>query len=259
PRPTEPAPTSVAPAAGSGADPLLDELLADDPGATPTGLAQAAPPMAAPMPPTIPAIPAMPPFGGGAGVPAGAPVGSGLIPAPSLDSAPVSDPIPPPVEDSAQDQPEPDADEPAADEPVAEETEATSDAESVLVHLPDGDTIAAPSPELAAAITAAVAGTPVAEAYHQQGITIPPPGTPVAHPVESARLTAGDVGMLTDRHAVALGNGKAVFNGKIEPISSVTGPSFLGWEHPPEPGSTTAPPKSDRPTPTRPAVTAGPS
>jgi hypothetical protein len=99
----------------------------------------------------------------------------------------------------------------------------------------------------------------VAEAYGQQGITIPAPGTAVAHPLDPARLVAGDIGMLTDRHAVALGNGKAVFNGSIEPISSVTGPSFLGWEHPPEPGSSTPPTKSERPTPTRPAVTAGPS
>ncbi len=127
------------------------------------------------------------------------------------------------------------------------------------MHLPDGDTVTAPTPELAAAITAAIAGTPVAEAYRQQGITIPAPGTAVAHPLDPARLVAGDIGMLTDRHAVALGNGKAVFNGNIEPIASVTGPSFLGWEHPPEPGSSTPPTKSERPTPTRPAVTAGPS
>ena len=57
----------------------------------------------------------------------------------------------------------------------------------------------------------------------------------------------------------ALGNGKAVFNNRIEPIASVTGPSFLGWEHPPEPGIAAPPTTSDRPTPTRPAVTAGPS
>ena len=132
------------------------------------------------------------------------------------------------------------------------------------MHLPNGETVTAPSPELAAAITAAVAGTPIPEAFRQQGITIPAPGTAVPHPIEPARVVAGDIGMLTDRHALALGNGKAVFNNQIQPIASVSGPSFLGWEHPPEPGSATTTPRStqqaqaDQPTPTRPAVTAGP-
>ena len=85
------------------------------------------------------------------------------------------------------------------------------------MHLPDGDTVTAPTPELAAAITAAIAGTPVPEAYRQQGITIPAAGTAVAHPLDPARLVPGDIGMLTDRHAVALGNGKAVFNGISSP------------------------------------------
>ena len=78
------------------------------------------------------------------------------------------------------------------------------------------------------------------------------------HPVDSARVLPGDIGMLTDRHALALGNGKAVFNNQIQPIASVSGPRFLGWEHPPEPGSSTTIPKQDQPTQTRPAVTAGP-
>ena len=211
------------------------------------------------MMPAVPSIPAMPAFGG-AGLPTGSAGGAGLLPAPSLGSTPdlgsVSDPTSPAEEALPED---PLDTEPAGDEQEADDTDHTGEEESTIVHLPDGDTVTAPSPELAAAITAAIAGTPVAEAYGQQGITIPAPGTAVAHPVDPARLVAGDIGMLTDRHAVALGNGKAVFNGKIEPISSVTGPSFLGWEHPPEPGSSTPPTKSERPTPTRPAVTAGPS
>lgn len=251
-QPTEPA-TASAPATDPGPDPLLDQLLAEDPGAAPTDPRPSNPSLAAPVaPPAMPSIPAMPTFGAGGGLPTGTPVGAGLIPSPSTDPTPAADPIAP-----AEHEPAPDQFDPAPDDP--EDTQPVSDDESVIVHLPDGDTVTAPSPELAAAITAAAAGTPIAEAYHQQGITIPPPGTPVAHPVEPARLTAGDIGMLTDRHAVALGNGKAVFNGKIEPISTVSGPSFLGWEHPPEPDSITAPPPSDRPTPTRPAVTAGPS
>ncbi len=263
PQPTEPAATPAT-AADVGTDPLLDQLLADDPGVPPADLPPATPPPAtpppaAPMMPTVPSLPAMPSFGGG-GLPTGSSGGAGLLPPPSLGSAPdvgsIPDPLSPPEDALSEDPPDT---EPAADEEDAETTYHTGEEESTIVHLPDGDIVTAPSPELAAAITAAIAGTPVAEAYGQQGITIPAPGTAVAHPVDPARLVAGDVGILTDRHAVALGNGKAVLNGKIEPISSVTGPSFLGWEHPPEPGSSTPPTKSERPTPTRPAVTAGPS
>jgi len=263
PAPEKPAAPAAAPApaADVGTDPLLDPLLADDPGVTSAAPPAPSPPAAAPMMPAVPSLPAMPSFGSaGLPTPTGNLGGTGLLPPPSIGSPPdlgtMTDPIGP-AEDALSVDP---ADtEPAAEEEAADDTDDTGEQEPSVVHLPDGDTVTAPSPELAAAITAAVAGTPVAEAYRQQGITIPAPGTAVAHPVDPARLVAGDIGMLTDRHAVALGNGKAVFNGKIEPISSVTGPSFLGWEHPPEPGSSAPPPKSERPTPTRPAVTAGPS
>jgi len=258
PQPTEPA-AAPAPAADVGTDPLLDQLLADDPGATSADPPAPTPPAATPMMPTVPSIPALPSFGG-AGLPTGSPGGSGLLPPPSIGSTPdlgtVTDPIGPAQDALSEDPP---ATEPAGDEWEADQADDSGEEEPAVVHLPDGDTVTAPSPELAAAITATIAGTPVAEAYRQQGMTIPAPGTAVANPVDPARLVAGDIGILTDRHAVALGNGKAVFNGKIEPISSVTGPSFLGWEHPQEPGSSTPPTKSERPTPTRPAVTAGPS
>ena len=39
--------------------------------------------------------------------------------------------------------------------------------------------------------------------------------------------------MFTDRHALALGQSRALLNGQIQHISTVNGPSFLGWEHPP--------------------------
>ena len=41
--------------------------------------------------------------------------------------------------------------------------------------------------------------------------------------------------MFTDRHALALGASRALVNGQIQHISTVSGPSFLGWEHPPVP------------------------
>ena len=120
--------------------------------------------------------------------------------------------------------------------------------------LPDGETVIAASPQLAAAITAAVGGTPIAEAFHQQGITIPPPGTAVTSPIDPAQVTPGDIGMYTDRHALALGNGKALLDGQIQQIAAVSGPSFLGWEHPPA-STATAPTASGMPIPTRPAGT----
>ncbi|CAG7207485.1 DUF4226 domain-containing protein [Mycobacterium avium subsp. paratuberculosis] len=120
--------------------------------------------------------------------------------------------------------------------------------------LPDGETVAAASPQLAAAIKAAVGGTPIAEAFQQQGMTLPTPGTAVANPVDVVRVSPGDIGMFTDRHALALGPGKALLDGQIQHIATVSGPGFLGWEHPPAAAaSVTAPAKPDPPTPTRPA------
>jgi hypothetical protein len=127
------------------------------------------------------------------------------------------------------------------------------------VTLPNGDTVTAASPQLAAAIKAAAGGTPIPDAFRQQGITIPPPGTAVANPVDPSRLTPGDIGMFTDHHALALGNSKALLNGQVQHISTVKGPSFLGWEHPPAQAAATAPTRTEAPTPTRPAATTGTS
>jgi hypothetical protein len=125
------------------------------------------------------------------------------------------------------------------------------------VTLPDGETVTAASPQLAAAIKAAADGMPIADAFRQQGITIPPPGTAVSDPIDPPRVIPGDIGIFTDRHALALGSGKALLDGQIQHISTVSGPSFLGWEHPPTPAAATAPAKAGAPTPTRPAGTAG--
>lgn len=237
-------------------DPLDDALLPDDFADLPPDPSAAGQPMPAPM---MPPMAAMPPLGG-----SGSPAAGPAPMPPTLDNL-----TPPriPTEDSVLDDPlldEPldaNADEPATgpdDEVVGEEPAAPTSDDATIVHLPNGETVTAPTPALAAVITAAVAGTPIPEAFRQQGITLPAPGTAVPHPIEPARVIPGDIGILADRHALALGNGKAVFNNQIQPIASVTGPSFLGWEHPPEPGSTATTPKADQPTPTRPAVTAGP-
>ncbi|BBX10795.1 DUF4226 domain-containing protein [Mycolicibacterium aichiense] len=254
-----PAEPAVDVPADVGPDPFTDALLPDDLAPSAPDAAAAAQPVPAPMIPPMAGIPATG-GGSGGGVPAGPspvpPAFDNLAPArlPSTDTSDLlDDPLPDePIDDAPIDS------EPADDTGAAEEPDVPPADDSTVVTLPNGETVTAPTPQLAAAITAAVAGTPIPEAFRQQGIMIPPPGTAVSHPVEAARVLPGDIGMLTDRHALALGNGKAVLNNQIQPITSVAGPSFLGWEHPPEPGAGAITPKPDQPAPTRPAVTAGP-
>lgn len=210
-------------------------------------------PPAAPAPPVSP-LPAsvMPPstqpgpvWGGG--LPAGAPFGGGppalggpLSPAPALPDLPARDraahvtggqdpadgaPIPKP------DPVSPDA-ETCDDQP---DDGAPGDADSTVVNLPDVDAATEPSPEVAAAITAAVGGTPIPDAFRSQGIVIPAPGSVVTAPLDPARLAPGDIGVFTDRLALALGNGKALVDAQIQPTATVSGPGFLGWQHPKEP------------------------
>ena len=148
------------------------------------------------------------------------------------------------------------------DEDKAHEEDAPADqpdsplAGPTAVTLPDGDTVTAASPQLAAAIKAAVGGAAIADAFHQQVITIPPPGTAITDPVDPLQAIPGDIGMLTDRHALALGHEKALLDGQIQRIATVNGPSFLGWEHPPAATAPAAPPAEPHtPTPTGPAAT----
>jgi hypothetical protein len=262
-----------------GPDPLSLEPAWPDP--SPPGLPAVAPPAAvpppaaAPMPaPAIPAptppLPApappmaIPPFT--AGLPGGAPFAGGLAgpgsSAPSLP--PLADlpraELPHRSRDGIADA-EPDraidpldaASETAADQPGDDPGPAATE-----VDLPDGDVVTAPSPELAAAITAAVGGTPLADAFRLQGINLPPPGSPVAAPLDPGLLAPGDIGLFTDRHALFLGHGKALLDQQIQPIASVSGPGFLGWQHPPEPERTPEPTNStpEIPAPNRSAATA---
>ncbi len=237
----------------------------------PIGWAGPPPPVAyqpstPPAPPPAPApvapapIAALPPMPGG-GAPAS--LGGGL---PSLSSpiwpparsypdpppgrptrdrpADVSDPVsePAPAEDSALSDTNPESGQVPAGEPTA-------------VDLPDGESVVAPNPELAAVISAALAGKPIPEAFRENGIVLPPPGSPVTAPLEAARLAPGDVGILADRYALALGNGTALLDSRIVPIASVTGSGFLGWLHPPG-RSTVDSPTPEVPAPRRPAATA---
>ena len=262
-----PADTSQEPVDDADAewDPFLDTMFGDDPGlpsGEPSGPAPA-PSASAPAMPSAPALPPIPNFGAGPapGSLAGWSAPGGL-PLPGLREGDSADPtlLGPNDEGQAGSRDADPSDEAADDE--AHDGESSADkpapppAGPTAVTLPDGDTVLAPSPQLAAAIQAAVGGAPIADAFHRQGITVPAPGTAVTSPVDPLQVTPGDIGIFTDRHALALGHEKALLDGQIQRIATVSGPNFLGWEHPPGATSTaTAPAKTDTPTPTRPAAT----
>ncbi len=251
---------------------LPDYLPTDFPVTDPSPLPTHAPAMTTAA---APAAPLMPPFGGGlpaaapfgGAMPFGAPFGGGpssapFGAAPGLAGSPWPDlspaglsaadllgndgrgadePAKPGGPPDTSDEP----DEPDTDASVGEESAESSGGahtEPTPVFLPDGQTVIAPSAELASVITAAVAGAPIPDAFSRQGITIPAPGSPVVAPVDPARLVPGDIAVLADRHALALGDGKVLLDKQIQPIGNVTGPGFIGWQHPPEPDPMTTPP-----------------
>jgi len=250
-------------------DPLLDSLLAEDPGALdadPSGPGPApAEGVAAPAAPTAPTLPNIPAFGAaplpGLGTSPGSLGDWGLPSRESQDGGPDPGLLDP--DEEAMLEPDPDPDDEGDDDVAAEHDDQhaadpppAGQAGPTVVTLPDGETVTATSPQLAAAIKAAVSGAPIAEAFGQQGIVIPPPGTAVADPIDPLDVIPGDIGILTDRHALALGPGKALLDGQIQHIATVSGPGFLGWEHPPAASTrASAPAGPDAPTPTRPATT----
>ena len=101
------------------------------------------------------------------------------------------------------------------------------------VGLPDGTTTDARTTQGATAARAALNGATVADAWHQAGVTVPPPGTPVTAPIPPTQLRAGDVGVWKDHLVMALGNSKVLVSGQVQPLTSVgSGPDFLGWMDP---------------------------
>jgi hypothetical protein len=258
----------------AGGDPYLDSLL-DDPGLLAGDLPAQDPAVTPPAPsssamPMAPMMPSIPSLGAGS-LPGGFPAPGSIPGWNSAGGLPLSkllggsEPEPTDVDERHLASADPNS----KDHAPSDESDGHKDAEGTesgekpesppagqtTVTLPNGETLTAGSPQLAAAIKAAVGGTPIADAFHQQGITIPPPGTAVTNPVDPLRVIPGDIGMFTDRHALALGHGKALLDGQIQHIATVTGPSFLGWEHPPTPATATAPARTETPTPTRPAAT----
>ena len=226
---------------------LLAEGLPPDVIDLPTELPPApAPPVAGIPAPGMPfgtgGLPSLPPLSGPTGLPLSGSSSTGL---PLSGSSPIgstslADLLPRRhLPDTGQTNDHPD--QPGPDEPDPDQ--------------PPNDSAGAPDdalrPELPAVISAAVAGTPIAEAFGGQGVTIPAAGTPVAAPLPPEQVTAGDIGVFTDRHALALGNGKALLDNQIEPVAEVSGAGFLGWQHPPRRAEPTTNPVA------RPAAAAG--
>ena len=110
---------------------------------------------------------------------------------------------------------------------------ATPAAASPTVTLPDGSTGTARTPQVAASIRDYLAGTPVDAAYRQNGLQLPPPGTPITNPVDTSALTCGDIAMFKDHYEPVLSAVKGYHNGQVVPLSSVTSsPDFMGFFNP---------------------------
>ncbi|MGB3520024.1 MAG: DUF4226 domain-containing protein [Mycobacterium sp.] len=225
-------------------DPYPDVLADDQPEADDPETRQGLPQLPTPMVPGLgadgPGFGAMP-----AAMPAGFPL-TGLAPGVGVDDPPAEEFGP---DDAAAAEAPEGADAQAADGDTS--TQNPGEQDPVTVRLPDGETMTVANPQLAAAMQAVADGEPVVEAFRSQGIHIPPPGTPVVAAVDVAGLRPGDIGVFTDRHALAVGAGKALLDGQVHLVENLRGPGFLGWQHPPAAAQEPAPPAD--PAETRPA------
>ncbi|OBJ28532.1 MULTISPECIES: DUF4226 domain-containing protein [Mycolicibacter] len=225
------------------------DLLADDQPETddqeaPQRLPQWAPPMFPGMGSDGSGFGAMP-----AAMPSGFPI-TGPTPGWGRDDLPAEDDDLP--EESAAADPLDGADADADDETSEQEP---GERGPVTVQLPDGETTTVANPQLAAAMQAVADGQSVVEAFRSQGMHVPPPGTPVVAAVDVASLRPGDIAVFTDRHALAVGAGKALLDGQVHLVENLRGPGFLGWQHPPALAQEPAPPTE--PVATRPARALG--
>jgi hypothetical protein len=122
-------------------------------------------------------------------------------------------------------------------------TGAHDDNKGTDVKLPDGTLAHARNTQEAIAARAAVGGATVGDAYKSAGVDLPPAGTPVTDPLPPTQLKAGDVGVWKDHLVMALGDGKVLVNGQVQPQDSLgSGPDFLGWIDPTKHAGTPAPP-----------------
>lgn len=112
--------------------------------------------------------------------------------------------------------------------PVVEPVAASS-----TVELPDGSTAQARTPQAAQAVRDWLSGGTVDASYRQNGMTLPPVGTPVTDGVPPTQLHCGDVAMFKDHYEPVLSSVKGFLNGNVVPLSQVTSsPDFLGFIDP---------------------------
>jgi hypothetical protein len=113
---------------------------------------------------------------------------------------------------------------------------------SATVKLPDGSVATARSPQAAQAIRDYLGGDTVDASYRKNGIALPPPGTPITHPVDPSRLACGDLAMFKDHYVPVLSAVKAYQGGQVVPLGSVSSsPDFLGWIDPTTTATSPAP------------------
>jgi hypothetical protein len=129
------------------------------------------------------------------------------------------------------------------------------------VHLPNGQTVTAPNPQMAKVSEAVASGVSIPDAFRQNGMTMPPPGAAVPNPMDPSKVTMGAVAQFSDHQVYAYSRDWVNINGQIHPLSDVSGPGFLGWLPPPDvpaaplPPATVATPAAVAP----PAVPAAPA
>jgi hypothetical protein len=133
---------------------------------------------------------------------------------------------------------------------------------SPTVQLPDGSAADARTPQAAQAVRDWLKGGTVDASYRQNGMTLPPVGTPVTNAVPPTQLHCGDIAIFTDHYEPVLSSVKGYLGGNVVPLSQVTSsPDFLGFIDPTAmaatgaagPGGAAAPPALPAPAASAPA------
>lgn len=104
---------------------------------------------------------------------------------------------------------------------------------ALVVQMPDGSPVTAPSGQHATALRSVLNGMSVTEAWKSAHVDLPPPGTPVTDPADPSHLAPGAVAQFKAREAVMyMGNGKIWLDGQLQPQSTLPTADFLGWVDP---------------------------
>ena len=117
--------------------------------------------------------------------------------------------------------------------PAAAVPASTGGDPGLVVQLPDGTPVTAPSMQHATAVRAVLNGATVTDGWKQAHVQLSPPGTPVTAPADPAHLVPGEVAKFKTRDPVMyIGNGKIWLDGQLQPQSALPTGDFLGWEDP---------------------------